>query len=74
MPGKGRTTGIFGFLARPGFHLTMVFVWFALLVPTLLWLKSSILWVAAMSLYANCMGHWSAYQGARAERASNGDK
>jgi len=29
------------------------------------------LWVAFMSLYANFIGHWSAYQAARAEK-SNG--
>ena len=50
------------------FHLVMACVWAALLVPTLLWWKSSILWVAAMSLYANIASHWGAYQGARAER------
>lgn len=53
------------FLSR--FHLAMVVVWAGLLVPTLLWWKESILWVAAMSLYANMAAHWGAWQGARAE-------
>jgi hypothetical protein len=61
-----------GFLAKPGFHLAMVIVWTMLLVPTLLWWKNSILWVCLMSDYALIAAHWSAYQGARAER-SNGD-
>jgi hypothetical protein len=54
----------------PRFHLAMTVVWALLLVPTLIWWKDSILWVAAMSLYANVAAHWSAFQGARAERAA----
>lgn len=50
------------------FHLGAAITWALLLVPTLLWLKSSILWVAAMSLYANVAAHWSAFQGAAAEK------
>lgn len=65
--------GRFGFLARPAFHLTMVFVWAALLVPTLIWWKNSILWVCIMSDYALLAAHWSSYQGARAERANGND-
>jgi hypothetical protein len=49
----------------------MAGLWAALLVPTLLWWRDSILWVAAMSLYANFIGHWSAYQAARAEEAAS---
>lgn len=48
----------------------MIGVWALLAVPTALWWKESILWVALMSLYANIGAHWSAYQGARAEKAS----
>lgn len=54
----------------PKFHLYAAFVWALLLIPTLLWWKDSILWVAAMSLYANFIGHWSAYQAKRAEEAA----
>jgi hypothetical protein len=49
------------------FHLVATIVWLALAVPTLIWWHSSILWVALMSLYANVVGHWAAYQAARAE-------
>lgn len=52
----------------PRFHLAAAGIWAVLLVPTLLWWRESIFWVAAMSLYANLVGHLSAYQGARAER------
>lgn len=67
-PRRGRL----GFLRSRGFHLAMVLIWIALLVPTLAWWKDSILWVAAMSLYANVAAHWSAYQGARAENSPGG--
>lgn len=51
------------------FHLGMMIVWAVLLVPTLLWWTESVLWVAIMSLYANFVGHFSAYQAARSEEA-----
>lgn len=50
------------------FHMTMTMVWAGLAVPTLLWWKESILWVALMSEYANTVGHWSSFQAARAEQ------
>lgn len=46
----------------------MTIVWALLLIPTILWWKDSIFWVATMSLYANVVGHWSSYQAARAEK------
>jgi hypothetical protein len=49
------------------FHATMMAVWAGLLFPTLLFWRESILWVAFMSLYANFVGHFSAWDGARAE-------
>jgi hypothetical protein len=49
------------------FHLAMMGFWAVLLIPTLLWWKQSILWVAAMSLYANFVGHFSAMDASRAE-------
>jgi hypothetical protein len=53
------------------FHFGMVFVWGSLAVPTVVWWKESILWVAFMSLYANLVGHWGAYQASRAEDSAN---
>lgn len=55
-------------LAR--FHARMMAVWALLLIPTLIWWKNSILWVAAMSLYANFVGHFSAYDACRAAVAA----
>lgn len=49
------------------FHRGMAGTWAILAIPTLLWWKDSILWVALMSLYANLVGHWSSAQAAEAE-------
>lgn len=48
-------------------HLALAGVWAALAVPTVLFWKESILWVAFMSLYANFVGHFSAYEAAKAK-------
>lgn len=50
-------------------HGILTVVWALLAVPTLVWWKESILWVALMSLYANFVGHFSAWQATRAEEA-----
>jgi hypothetical protein len=48
-------------------HASLAITWGLLAVPTVLWWRESILWVAFMSLYANVSGHWAAYQATRAE-------
>ena len=48
-----------------GRHLVLTVVWALLAIPTLIWWKESILWVAVMSLYANVAGHWAAYEASR---------
>jgi hypothetical protein len=48
-------------------HYTLAGTWALMLVPTLLWWSESVLWVAAMSLYANFVGHLSAAKASRAE-------
>lgn len=50
--------------AQRHLHLGLAGVWLLLVIPTLLWFRESVLWVAFMSLYANFVGHWSAYQAA----------
>ncbi|WP_416520020.1 hypothetical protein [Streptomyces achromogenes] len=49
-------------------HYCMAAVWAFLVIPTLLFWKNSVLWVAAMSLYANFVGHLSAAKASRAEQ------
>jgi hypothetical protein len=49
-------------------HYAMAGVWALLLIPTLIWWKNSVLWVATMSLYANFVSHLSAAKASRAEQ------
>ena len=42
--------------------------WTALIAPTLLWWRDSVLWVALMSLWANIASHVAAALAARAEQ------
>jgi hypothetical protein len=51
-------------------NLILTYVWIMLILPTLLWWKDSILWVALMSIWANVVGHFSAYIASRAEEES----
>jgi hypothetical protein len=57
-------------LAR--YHFVMMWVWAFLAIPTVLFWKESILWVAFMSLYANFVGHFSGWDAARAEEKAVG--
>lgn len=51
------------------FHLALTGVWILLIIPTMLWWSTSILWILLISLYANIIGHFSAWQAVRAEMA-----
>ncbi len=51
-------------------HWTLTVLWALLLIPTLIWWKESVLWVALMSLYANVAGHWAAAQASEADEHS----
>lgn len=55
-------------------HLILTWVWVALLLPTVLWWKDSILFIGMASVYANVISHWTAYQAARAEDAVSKDQ
>jgi hypothetical protein len=48
-------------------HATLTLLWFIAIIPTLLWWRESVLWVALMSCWANAAAHFSAWQGSRAE-------
>lgn len=48
-------------------HGWLTIAWALAILPTVLWWRESILWVALISVYANVVGHWSAWQAARAE-------
>ena len=53
-------------------HFLAILLWSVLLLPTLLWWKQSLVWIVVMSWYANWVGHWSAWDAARAEQANDG--
>jgi hypothetical protein len=48
-------------------HATLTIVWFAAIIPTVLWWRESVFWVALISCYANAAAHFGAWQGSRAE-------
>lgn len=45
-------------------HKWEAFFWLLMIIPTLIWFKESVLWVALMSLYAN----WKTADGAHEAR------
>lgn len=48
-------------------HTVLTLVWVALIIPTLLWWRESVFWVAVMSLWANIASHWAAREAAKAK-------
>lgn len=54
-------------------HLTLTAIWAVMMIPTLIWWRDSVLFVSAVSLYANAATHFGAYQAARAERAATSE-
>lgn len=48
-------------------HYSAAAAWLLLLIPTLIWWSNSVLWVAAMSLYANFSSHLAAAKASQAE-------
>jgi hypothetical protein len=48
-------------------HTTLTIVWAVLAIPTLLWWRNSVAWVALMSLWANIASHWAAREAAKAK-------
>lgn len=51
---------------EPEIHLILTIFWTVAIVPTLIWWKDSVLWVALMSLWANIASHLAAYTAAKA--------
>lgn len=50
--------------------LLETYAWIALAVPTVIWWKESILWVAIMSLYANAKVSHAAYKAEKGREES----
>jgi hypothetical protein len=51
-------------------QLTLTLAWTIIGIPVSLWLRSSILWVSLMSVYAIVVSHWTAHTAWKAERAA----
>lgn len=49
-------------------HLILAVTWVLLAIPTVLWWKEAILWVALMSLYANAEASLAAHNAARSQQ------
>lgn len=54
------------------FHAALTVAWLLAVIPTVLWWRESVLWVALMSAWANAAAHFSAWQGSRAEDNQDG--
>lgn len=52
------------------FHFYMTILWGILVLPTIFVWRESLLWIALISVYANVVGHWGAYQASRGEEAT----
>jgi hypothetical protein len=52
-------------------QLVLTLVWIIVGVPICIILRSSILWISLMSVYAIITSHWAAYLAWRAGRASS---
>lgn len=50
----------------------MTVFWIAMAVPTVLWWRKSLTFVAFISVYANAAGHWAAAEGADTGARSRG--
>jgi hypothetical protein len=65
------------YLRGSAFHAGATVVWALLTVPTVLWWRESVFWVALISVWANVVSHASAYEAARAKEiavsAESGD-
>jgi hypothetical protein len=48
-------------------HACLAGMWIALVIPTWYLWRTSLFWVAFISLYANFVSHWGAWQAVRAE-------
>lgn len=48
-------------------HFWLTIAWAILAVPAIVWWRDSVPFLVGVSVYANFVGHWSAWQAARVE-------
>lgn len=51
-------------------HLILAIAWVLLAVPTIIWWKDAIVWVALMSIYANAESSLAAYHAQRDQEST----
>lgn len=54
-------------------HFALTVFWTIFAIPVLIWWRDSIVLILLISIYANIVGHWSAYEAARSKEV-NDDK
>jgi hypothetical protein len=54
-------------------HFVLTVVWTLLIIPTVLWWRESIFWIAFMSIYAIIVSHAGAFKAARAEQEAESE-
>jgi hypothetical protein len=54
-------------------HAGLTVFWLVMAVPSILVWRDSVPYLVGVSVYALVVGHWSSWQGARAEQAADGD-
>ena len=66
-----RSDGLFKLWVNPEihakFHLFLTVFWIIMIIPTVVWFKSSIEYLVGISVYAVITGHFSSYEATRAE-------
>jgi len=53
-------------------HAVLTIAWLIISVPSMIWWSHSVPYLVFLSVYAVVASHWAAWQGARAEDATNG--
>jgi hypothetical protein len=54
-------------------QLIMTVVWAMLFIPALLWWKQSVPFLVFVSVYANFVGHWAAWEAAKAKEEAEAE-
>ena len=54
-------------------HASLTLFWLVAIIPSLLWWSHSLPWIVLMSVWANVAGHFSGWQGSRAETSNSDD-
>lgn len=51
-------------------HGALTVVWLVLAYPSVVYWRNSVPWLVGVSVYANVVGHWSAFEATKATEAA----